>query len=350
LASTAVVLAAVAVALSAATLVTVRRSALSARGAQAFVGRAEMARLDAAVAGLRQRLDGLRAAADMHGRSAPREAPAGATVAAAGDNAGDNQPEDQRLARLEGIVQSTGLEKLAGDGQIDPQFLGTLHSDYATRKQASEFRYRALARNEAQHQSDKEKYTGKTLSQLYDVARSQGQESDKALAVMTEQYPNAKATGMVLAERALQSAMSADTPSVEELYVKLAQNAEFADVVTDMGVEAIPAIQHYLIGQYLKEGRVTEAEALLTRLGESYTGSYVADRGESGEPAWVEVDTLVQNLRKEIANAASGASGTLGTSGKRSPGQAGGMGGTRPGMVPASTPASGGGTRPGGPR
>jgi hypothetical protein len=60
-----VVLAAVAVALSAATLATVRRSAFSAQGAQTVAVRAEMARLDAAVAGLRQRLDGALVMAPM---------------------------------------------------------------------------------------------------------------------------------------------------------------------------------------------------------------------------------------------------------------------------------------------
>jgi hypothetical protein len=319
-------------------------------GGGAAVTAADLARLAASVDGLKNRVDGIRAAVELTGRTGGG--------AAGGEAGGTPEGGDaDRLAKLEGVVERAGLDKLAQSGQLDPEFLESIHTDYASRKQVSEYRAKILARNEAQHQADAQKFDAKTVSQLYDVARTQGQDSDKALTVLMEQFPEANATGMAIAERALQAAMQADTPSVEEYYTALVKSGAFGEVVTDMGIEAVPSLQHYLIGQYLKEGRVTEAETLLNQMSTGYQSSYVADRGRSGEPEWYPVETLVENLKQEVANASAG--GAVGATSGRSPNQTvtatpGGQTGTGPGgggggaAVQPGSSASGGAGRPGG--
>lgn len=307
----------------------------SARGAggggETAVTAGDLARLESSVDGLRRRLDGIRAAVELAGRAGEvASRTAGAPVATDG-------VDGERLAKLEGVVERAGLDKLSQSGQLDPEFLASMHTDYASRKQVSEYRFKILARNEAQHQADAQKYDAKTLSQLYDVARGRGQDSDKALTVLTEQFPDANATGMALAERALQAAMQVDTPSVEEYYTALVRSGAFSGVVTDMGVEAVPSLQNYLIGQYLKEGRTAEAEALLNQMSAADQSSYVADRGQSGEPEWYPVGTVVENLRQELANASAG--GALGTTSGRSS--------TPPAAVPGAPSGGGSVANPG---
>jgi hypothetical protein len=172
-------------------------------------------------------------------------------------------------------------------------------------EQVASHRKDLIERNASLHQADRDKY-GDRLQTLYQAARnspglgSDSGDSDTALQQMLTDFPEANATGMVLGEKALESALKANTAAAEEYYRTMSSNENFASLVTDSGVEVMPALQGYLAYQYIQQGRIADAESIIQSLEGSYGSGLVAVPGPRGEPEWRPVADVVKGLRSQI--------------------------------------------------
>lgn len=110
-------------------------------------------------------------------------------------------------------------------------------------------------------------------------------------------YPDAYATGMVIAERALRSAIMRDTGGTEKYYAMLDENNNFSNIVTDRGTEAMPNLQNYLANSYIQDGRFEEAQELIESLETNYPDSYVYTRGPNSRPRLQPVQKATDKLR-----------------------------------------------------
>lgn len=209
------------------------------------------------------------------------------------------------LSRLKQIVKAAGLEKLTEEGDVDLSFLKDMSDRRSGMMKMMSHRRDLLTRKEELHAADAEQYDD-GLSSLYQRARFQrGDDPDdedrmEAFKEMLERYPDAYATASLIAERALHGALRRDSAQVEEYYGKLVSGeyGDFTDIITDRGVEAIPAIEHYLARQYIRDGREAEAETLIDSLEENYAASliFTGRRGRAGAP-FQPVSDIVPRLR-----------------------------------------------------
>ena len=101
---------------------------------------------------------------------------------------------------------------------------------------------------------------------------------------MIEEFPDAYETSVVIAEQALQEAFGGNTEQVETYLRTLTENSPYTNIVTEHGLEAIPAIQTFLARQYIEQNRTEDASALLTQLVENYPDSLVVEPPTVGEP------------------------------------------------------------------
>ncbi len=265
-------------------------------------------------ADLDQRFSDLRSQVDRLRRDVERAARApGAPVASAGGE--ELAALQAELARLKDIIQSTGLEQLADNGQL--RFLSQLQDTVAAAEDRRDERGRLVLANRDQHQMDRDRY-GARIEQLYRQAqgpRTGGpggpartdeaawRDMEAAFQTLLEEYPDSYATGMVMAERALNSAMEMNTEDVEVYYQALVANERFSSVVTDRGFEAVPALQSFLVRSYIGEGRIPEAQGLIASMEENYGDSLVAERGAQGALVMRPVSSLAQELRGAISGA-----------------------------------------------
>jgi len=113
---------------------------------------------------------------------------------------------------------------------------------------------------------------------------------------MLAKYPDAYATGMVIAERALRSAFRRDTVEMEKYYKMLRENESFSNVVTDRGIEAIPNVEYYLANQYVREGRSGDAHLMLESLEKNYPESLLFVRRRGRGLTWQPVSQVVPRL------------------------------------------------------
>ena len=215
-----------------------------------------------------------------------------------------NVNESEALRRLEIIVESTGLEQLATSENMDPTILTEMYEAYAERKQIDDRHEQQMEINEAYHQEDKYRY-GDELMALYKEARLRGRggtdrkKSDSAFAELVEKYPEAFATGMAIAERALYSSRRKNTSAVEKYYDMLRENDKFSYIVTDRGVEAVPNIEYYLAREYLRQGDTNSAVNLIESLEEGYPDSLLYVRGARRDRRWQPVGKVVSRLRRK---------------------------------------------------
>jgi pimeloyl-ACP methyl ester carboxylesterase len=169
-----------------------------------------------------------------------------------------------------------------------------------------------IERNASMHEADRQIY-GDGITSLYEAARAapgtsgSGMSSENAFNQLLSQYPNSNATGMAIAERAMQAAGRANTTAVEKYYNMLTDNANLSGVVTDSGVEATPALQTYLANQYVQQGQTTKAETVLNSLEQSHSNSLVALPGNHGDAEWHSVSEVVSGLRNQMNGGGSGA-------------------------------------------
>jgi len=210
----------------------------------------------------------------------------------------------EAVRRLEKIIESTGLEQLAANENMDPAVLSEMYEEYADRRQAVQQQEMLLQVNAELHKADDDRY-GPELMALYERARlrrrsdAERQESDKAFAELTAKYPDAYATGMAIAERALVSGFRRNTADVEKYYDMLRQNGNFTNVVTDRGVEAMPNIEYYLARQYLREGSIDSAQTLIESLEKNYFDSRLFTGRFGGRQHWQPVSQVIYSLRQE---------------------------------------------------
>ena len=212
--------------------------------------------------------------------------------------------EGVAIRRLEKIIASTGLEQLAENQNMDPTILSELYDEYADRKQVDQSRELQLEKNAEFHKADADQY-GEELMALYQKARLrrrgdiERQASDSAFAELIAKYPEANATGMAIAERALVSGFRRNTSEVENYYDMLRDNENFSHIVTDRGVEAMPNIEYYLARQYLRQGDNDSALAHIASLEKNYPDSLLF-MGRSGSGRrWQPVSQVVTNLRQK---------------------------------------------------
>jgi len=210
----------------------------------------------------------------------------------------------EAVRRLEKIIESTGLEQLAANENMDPAVLSEMYEEYADRRQAVQQQEMLLQVNAELHKADDDRY-GPELMALYERARlrlrndAERQESDKAFAELMAKYPDAYATGMAIAERALVSGFRRNTADVEKYYDMLRQNGNFTNVVTDRGVEAMPNIEYYLARQYLREGSIDSAQTLIESLEKNYFNSRLFTGRFGGRQRWQPVSQVIYSLRQE---------------------------------------------------
>ena len=209
------------------------------------------------------------------------------------------------LRRLERILDATGIRQLAENGEVDPQILQKIYDEYVYRDQIASHRENLLQNNRALHGMDDQNYDEQLMA-LYQRARilrrggTDPADSQKAFGEMLEKYPDAFATGMVIAERAFQSAFRGNISEVEDYYNLLSGNENFSNVVTDRGVEALPNIEYYLASQYVRDGRFDDARTLLNSLEENHSASYVRTRRPGSRPRWQLVSQAVDALHQQI--------------------------------------------------
>jgi tetratricopeptide (TPR) repeat protein len=212
--------------------------------------------------------------------------------------------EHPAIRRLEKIVESTGLDQLAENQNMDPTILSELYDEYADRKQVDQRREQQLENNRNFHKADADQY-GEELMALYERARlrrgggTDRQERDSAFAELLAKYPEAYATGMAIAERAFVSGFRRNTSEVEKYYDMLRENENFSHIVTDRGVEVMPNIEYYLARQYLRQGNNDDAMALIESIEINYPDSLLFTRGSGGGRRWQPAAQVVGNLRRE---------------------------------------------------
>jgi len=266
---------------------------------------------------LRREVDGLnKKLKTITGKSIQTQMPS--TESISQRTAGDDQPLDSKalskrtamqqesLTRLQRIVESTGLDQLATRENIDPEILQEIYEQYTERKQVASHRQNLLEQNSQMHSDDAENYD-KELNTLYQRAHLRtirdlhNEDSKKAFNLMLEKYPEANATGMVIAERALFSAWRRNAEDVEKYYNMLQENPNenFLNVITDRGIEAVPNLERYLAWQYMKGGRNKEAAYLIESLERNYPESLLIVRRGMGRPRWVPASQVVPKLKQQ---------------------------------------------------
>lgn len=237
-------------------------------------------------------------------KSGPRYSMAGKAIPERGktDTAAK---EPAAIRRLEKIIEATGLEQLAKNQNMDPTILSELYDEYADRKQVAQRREQQLENNRELHKADADQY-GQELMALYERARlrrgagADRQERDNAFAELIEKYPEAYATGMAIAERALVSGFRRKTSEVEKYYDMLRDNENFSHIVTDRGVEAMPNVEYYLARQYLRQGDNDNALAIIESLEKNYPDSLLFTGRSASGRRWQAVSQVVTNLRREV--------------------------------------------------
>lgn len=144
------------------------------------------------------------------------------------------------------------------------------------------------------------------LFDLYKTARAtrdanvKDGEREAAFNQMVQQYPDSYATNVVVAERALQEALNANSTAVENYYNLLKDSQYSSSVVTEQGVNALPSIQGFLAQNYIQNGRISDAETVIQSLEQNSANGYVAVPGPQGQPEYVPVTEVVENLRTQI--------------------------------------------------
>ncbi len=211
----------------------------------------------------------------------------------------------ETVRRLEKIVESTGLGQLAANEDMDPTVLSEMYAEFTDRRQAVLQHEQLLEINTELHKADQDRY-GPELMALYERARlrrrgdTDRQESDRAFAELMAKYPDANATGMAIAERALFSGFRNNTSDVEKYYDLLRRNENFLNVVTDRGVEAMPNIEFYLARQYLRQGNTDNALALIESLEKNYPDSRLFTGRFGDGRRWQPASQVIPSLRQEV--------------------------------------------------
>lgn len=203
---------------------------------------------------------------------------------------------------------ASDARKAMKEGALPPQ---PPSANTESSKQTASPREKFIARNVAQRQADFDRY-GDAVAVLYGSARTmpgpggETQESSAAFQQLLSQYPESNATGLAIGERALQSALQANTLAAEQYYQMMTGNENYSSIVTERGVEVMPALQGYLADQYIQQGRFDEAEALIQSLETNYGSEQMATPGRQGEQQFRPVTDVTTRLREQLTTRRSG--------------------------------------------
>lgn len=220
------------------------------------------------------------------------------------------------MYQLEEIVDASGLKSIATNLAVDPSILKNLYDEQYRRKKETEHRNVMVQLNTAQHEADKAEY-GEEVQTLYEASRFQfgrrgGQDQnreeaeaarEKAMNELIEKYPDANATGMVIAENAMGAAFRGNLEDAEKYYAMLMESEKRSQVVTDWGMKAAPTMQYYLASQYIEKGRTQEAEDLIYQLEQGGNDMIFAagqTRGRGRFPGYQSTKDAVSSLRKQL--------------------------------------------------
>ena len=206
---------------------------------------------------------------------------------------------ERGLDGLNRLMRASGLDTAVpiwgeGTGAPGPLF-EQLGKEAATRAKFEARREELTRRAAESRDKDYARYGAERyaeLDALYKAARpgrNNGNEESKAkrtesLNKMVEDFPEAYATGVAVAEQALTEALDGNSSQVEAYLQTLKDSAQYGDIVTDQGVEALPNIQAFLVQQYIDQGRVDEAAALLDDLSQNYADSLIIEPTTAGPP------------------------------------------------------------------
>jgi len=213
------------------------------------------------------------------------------------------------VSRLEQIMDTTGIEGAATNATADPTALSAMLDEYTQRKEIQTLQQTMQKRNAEQHQIDKQKY-GEEVAALYEKARfrwgrgrgrdNNNQERDAAIDALAKQYPDANATGMVLAERAIGSMFHGNFTDAEKYYAQISNNRNYDNVVTDWGMEAVPMLQYNLAKYYIDQNRRGDAERMLDSLEQKYPQSLLITMGHGHDQGPQTSARAAQELRRRL--------------------------------------------------
>jgi hypothetical protein len=225
-----------------------------------------------------------------------------------------------RLEReLEGVtrlMRASGLDTAVplwggGPGAPGPLF-EQLGKEAASRAQF-EARRQELSRRAAESRDkDYTRYGAERYSELEELFKAarpgRGQDTEEgktkrtdALNKLVEEFPEAYSTGVAVAEQALNEALDGNTGQVESYLQTLKESAQYGDIVTDQGVDALPNIQAFLARQYIDQNRVDEASSLLEDLSQNHSDSLIIEPTNGGPPKPPRtVREVVDELRQQL--------------------------------------------------
>ncbi|WP_295406930.1 hypothetical protein [uncultured Thiocystis sp.] len=221
---------------------------------------------------------------------------------------------ESKIARLDERLRGSGPAGGAPDGRpppgADPRMLAHIGEQYATRARFEEKRKKLKDRASQMYQRDFDSYGSaayRELSELYQRARprrgaqTQDQVADResALKTLLKDYPEAWSTSVAVAEQALDEAINRNTSGVEGYYQSLVNASPYPEIVTEQGINAIPTLQTYLARQYVEEGRIDDAAAMLDILS-AQGDSVILEPDEMGQPTARSAEDIVLELREQI--------------------------------------------------
>jgi hypothetical protein len=225
-----------------------------------------------------------------------------------GDGQDKKMQQEKMIRQLLQIIQSTGLDKLAASGDLDPSILSRIYEEYEQRDEASSYHEKMLNNNRELHQSDRDNYSQdiEELNSLYERARlrrgkaGNAQEREEAFNELLTKFPYAYVTGLAIGERALFSAFRRENSETEAYYNMLTQTQNFENLVTDRGAEVMPNLEQYMAYAYIQEGRIDEARAMIDSLGNKYPDSFVIIPGVNRRFERVPVRQVIEDLSRLI--------------------------------------------------
>jgi hypothetical protein len=274
--------------------------------------------LSSRITSLEKQLKDISAALDDIKTAQERRAASSARVAI-----DENAPEslndylvsiNDAMYQLEEIVDASGLKSIATNLAVDPTILKNLYDEQYRRKKETEHRNAMVQLNTAQHEADTADY-GEEVQTLYEASRFQFGRRDqdqnrteaeaareKAMNELIEKYPDANATGMIIAENAMGAAFRGNLEDAEKYYAMLMETEKRSQVVTDWGMKAAPTMQYYLASQYIEKGRTREAEDLIYQLEQSGNEMIFAAGQQRGRrwPGYQTTTDAVSDLRKQL--------------------------------------------------
>lgn len=206
---------------------------------------------------------------------------------------------EKELNGLNRVMRASGLDTAAAHWDGSPGTPGPLFEqlgkEAASRAQFAARREELTRRATESRDKDYVRYGAEQYSELSELSKAarpaRGADTEEAktkrtdaLNKMVDQYPEAYSTGVAIAEQALSEALNGNTGQVEAYLQTLRESAQYGDIVTDQGVEALPNIQAFLVRQYIEQNRFAEATSLLNELSQTHADSLIIEPTSGGPP------------------------------------------------------------------